>query len=476
MLLTNYQTDSFYDEMFSPEGGIRQSYHFLKSRIETMDDRELVRRKTSAEKALLSLGITFNVYGDEEEEERIMPFDIIPRIITAHEWRKLEEGLKQRTRALNLFINDIYHDEKIIKDGIVPAEFVYSSPGYLKECRGINPPQGTWIHISGTDLVRNGDGTVHVLEDNLRCPSGVSYVLENREVMKKTFPELFASLSVRPTYDYPIRLRGMLEYMSGKSNPSIAVLTPGIYNSAYYEHSFLAQKMGVPLVEGSDLVVKDEKVYMRTTRGLKMVDVIYRRIDDSFLDPLVFNKDSLLGVPGIFEAYKKGNVAIVNAPGAGVADDKVLYTFVPAMIKYYLGEEAIIPNVPTYLCSNDKDRIFVKENIENLVVKAANGAGGYGMLIGPRSSKKEQEEFCGLIDRNPRNYIAQPVLSLSRVPTLIEDKLEGRHVDLRPFILYGEDIYVMPGGLTRVALRKGSLVVNSSQGGGSKDTWVMGEG
>ncbi|EMJ97951.1 circularly permuted type 2 ATP-grasp protein [Leptospira sp. WS58.C1] len=474
MLLTNYQTDSFYDEMFSEEGGIRQSYHILKSRIEGMDDKELLKRKASAEKALLSLGITFNVYGDEEEEERIMPFDIIPRIVTSFEWKKMEEGLKQRIRALNLFIQDIYGDEKIIKDGVIPAEIVYSSSGYLKECKGIKPPKGIWIHITGTDLVRDGDGQMLVLEDNLRCPSGVSYVLENREVMKKTFPELFASLSVRPIYDYPIRLRGMLENLSDKSNPNIGVLTPGIYNSAYYEHSFLASRMGVPLVEGTDLTVRDDKLYMRTTKGLRQVDVLYRRIDDTFMDPKTFRKDSLLGVPGIFEVFKKGNVALANAPGTGVADDKVIYSYVPDFIKYYLGEEPIIPNVPTYLCSREKDLKYVCENIGNLVVKAANGAGGYGMIIGPVASESEKEEFVAKVKADPRNYIAQPVLSLSRIPTLIEDKLEGRHVDLRPFILYGEEIYVMPGGLTRVALRRGSLVVNSSQGGGSKDTWVMG--
>lgn len=474
MLLTNYQTDSFYDEMFSEEGGIRQSYHTLKSRIEGMDDKELLKRKASAEKALLSLGITFNVYGDAEEEERIMPFDIIPRIVTTYEWKRMEEGLKQRIRALNLFVQDVYGDEKIIKDGIIPREIVESSTGYLKECKGLVPPKGIWIHITGTDLVRDGDGRMLVLEDNLRCPSGVSYVLENREVMKKTFPELFASLSVRPIYDYPIRLRGMLEHVSGKPNPNIAVLTPGIYNSAYYEHSFLASRMGVPLVEGTDLTVRDDKLYMRTTRGLKQVDVLYRRIDDIFMDPKVFRKDSLLGVPGLFEVFRKGNVALANAPGTGVADDKVIYSYVPDFIKYYLGEDPIIPNVPTYLCSREKDLKYVCENIGSLVVKAANGAGGYGMIIGPVASEKEKEEFVAKVKADPRNYIAQPVLSLSRIPTLIEDKLEGRHVDLRPFILYGEEIYVMPGGLTRVALRRGSLVVNSSQGGGSKDTWVMG--
>ncbi|WCL49346.1 circularly permuted type 2 ATP-grasp protein [Leptospira sp. GIMC2001] len=474
-MLANYDTEEFFDEMFIKAGEPRLGYDYLKNRIESLGETELRRRSNSAEKALISMGITFTVYGDDEAEERIMPFDVIPRVLHNEEWANLEKGLKQRIQAINLFLQDIYSDQKIIKDGIIPREIIESSSGYLKQCIGVKPPKGIWIHVTGTDLVRDGNGTVLVLEDNLRCPSGVSYVLENREVMKRTFPELFEKLSIRPIYDYPFRLRNTLENLTDSYNPTLAVWTPGIYNSAYYEHSFLAQKMGVSLVEGSDLTVEDDKVFMKTTKGLKRVDVIYRRVDDIFMDPNSFRKDSLLGVKGLFEAYKKGNIALANAPGTGVADDKVIYTFVPQIIKYYMNEDPIIPNVPTYLCSEGKNLQFVLDNIHELVVKAANGAGGYGMIIGPKSTKQEQEDFKELVKKDPRNYIAQPVLSLSRVPTLVGDeKIEGRHVDLRPFILYSEDIYVMPGGLTRVALKKGSLVVNSSQGGGSKDTWVMG--
>ncbi len=474
MFIADYETKNVYDEMFSKEGNARKSYHFLKSKMESLGGLELVKRSSSAEKALLSLGITFTLYGDGEEQERIMPFDVIPRIVPSEEWVKMEKGLKQRIEALNLFLQDIYSEGKILKDKIIPREIIESSSGYLKQCIGLKPPKGIWIHITGTDLVRDGEGTFHVLEDNLRCPSGVSYVLENREVMKRTFPELFDKLNIRQVYDYPYHLRSMLENLSDADDPVIAVWTPGVFNSAYYEHSFLAQKMGVFLVEGSDLIVENDKVYMKTTKGLRKIDVIYRRIDDTFMDPLTFREDSLLGVKGIFEAFKKGNLALANAPGTGVADDKVIYSFVPKIIKYYLGEEAIIPNVPTYLCSEGKELDYVLDNIHNLVVKAANGAGGYGMIIGPKATKQEQEDFKKLIIEDPRNYIAQPVLNLSTVPTLIADKIEARHVDLRPFILYGKEIYVMPGGLTRVALRKGSLVVNSSQGGGSKDTWVLG--
>ncbi len=474
MFIADYETKNVYDEMFSKEGNPRTSYHFLKSKMESLGGLELVKRSSSAEKALISLGITFTLYGEGEEQERIMPFDVIPRIVPSEEWARMEKGLKQRIEAMNLFLRDIYSEGKILKDGIIPRDIIESSAGYLKPCIGLRPPKDIWIHITGTDLVRDGEGTFHVLEDNLRCPSGVSYVLENREVMKRTFPELFDKLNIRQVYDYPYHLRSMLENLSNADDPVIAVWTPGVFNSAYYEHSFLAQKMGVFLVEGSDLVVENDKVFMKTTKGLRKIDVIYRRIDDTFMDPLTFREDSLLGVKGIFEAFKKGNVALANAPGTGVADDKVIYSFVPAMIKYYLGEEAIIPNVPTYLCSQEKDLKYVIENIHNLVVKAANGAGGYGMIIGPKATKQEQEDFKKLVIADPRNYIAQPVLNLSTVPTLIDDKIEARHVDLRPFILYGKDIYVMPGGLTRVALRKGSLVVNSSQGGGSKDTWVLG--
>lgn len=474
-MLANYETEEFFDEMFLGTGEARNDYGFLRNSIEALGKKELRRRSNSAEKALISMGITFTVYGDEEAEERIMPFDVIPRIMNKKEWESLEAGLKQRITAINLFLRDIYSDQKIIKDGIIPRDIIESSTGYLKECIGVRPAKDVHIHITGTDLVRDGKGTVFVLEDNLRCPSGVSYVLENREIMKRTFPELFEKLSIRPIYDYPFRLRNTLEYLTDSQQPVVAVWTPGVYNSAYYEHSFLAQKMGVSLVEGSDLIVENDIVYMKTTYGLKKVDVIYRRVDDIFMDPKVFRKDSLLGVPGIFNAYKKGNVAIANAPGTGVADDKVIYTFVPEIIKYYLGEDSIIPNVPTYLCSQGKNLDYVLDNIENLVVKAANGAGGYGMIIGPKATSQEIAEFKVLIQKDPRNYIAQPVLSLSRVPTLVADeRIEGRHVDLRPFILFGEDVHVMPGGLTRVALKKGSLVVNSSQGGGSKDTWVMG--
>jgi uncharacterized circularly permuted ATP-grasp superfamily protein len=474
MFIADYDSKNFYDEMFSSEGAPRKSYHFLKSKMESLGGLELVKRSSSAEKALISLGITFTLYGDGEQQERIMPFDVIPRIVPKDEWSGLETGLKQRIEALNLFLQDIYGEGKILKDKVIPRATIESSNGYLKQCIGLKPPKGIWIHITGTDLVRDGMGAFHVLEDNLRCPSGVSYVLENREVMKRTFPELFDKLNIRQVYDYPYHLRSMLENLSEAQNPVIAVWTPGVFNSAYYEHSFLAQKMGVYLVEGSDLIVEDHKVFMKTTKGLRKIDVIYRRIDDTFMDPSSFRPDSLLGVKGIFEAFKRGNVAIANAPGTGVADDKVIYSYVPKMIKYYLGEEPIIPNVPTYLCGEDADLKYVLENIHNLVVKAANGAGGYGMIIGPKSTKQEQEDFKKLVLEDPRNYIAQPVLNLSTVPTLIADKIESRHVDLRPFILYGKDIYVMPGGLTRVALRKGSLVVNSSQGGGSKDTWVLG--
>ncbi|MCB1322209.1 MAG: circularly permuted type 2 ATP-grasp protein, partial [Leptospiraceae bacterium] len=404
----------------------------------------------------------------------ILPFDIIPRVIEAKVWKRLDQGSRQRTEALNLFIQDVYHDQKIINDGVVPRHVIETSPGYLPQCHGLHPPRGIWNHISGTDLIRDDAGEFYVLEDNLRCPSGVAYVLENRESMKRAFADLFHSMSVRPVYDYPFHLLDTLRFLSDREQPNVAVLTPGVYNSAYFEHSFLARQMGVELVEGQDLAVVDGYLQMRTISGFKRVDVLYRRIDDTFLDPTVFRPDSMLGIPGLMEVYRQGRVALANAPGTGVADDKVIYAYVPDMIQYYLGEEAIIPNVPTYICERDADRDFVLTNIEKLVVKAANEAGGYGMLIGPHATKAECEEFKLKIQANPRNYIAQPTLALSRVPTLIDaERLEGRHVDLRPFVLNGESIYVMPGGLTRVALKKGSLVVNSSQGGGSKDTWVL---
>jgi uncharacterized circularly permuted ATP-grasp superfamily protein len=422
------------------------------------------------------LGITFTVYGDKAGTEKIFPFDIIPRVINHEEWALIEEGMAQRIRALNLFINDIYNGQMILKDGVVPAEMVRTSSGFRGECVGLNPPGGIWIHVTGTDLVRNRDGNYYVLEDNLRCPSGVSYVMENRSVLKRTLPQAFEDMPVRPVDDYPHRLLDTLCQTApagAKNNPRVVVLTPGPYNSAYFEHAFLAQQMGVELVEGRDLVVVDGFVKARTTKGFERVDVIYRRVDDDFIDPLVFNKDSQLGVPGLMEVYRKGRLTLANAPGTGVADDKAIYTYVPNIIRYYLSEEPLLPNVPSYVCWDPKQRQYVLENLSKLVVKAVNQSGGYGMLVGPHSTEKEQKKFAELIQKNPRDYIAQPTLSLSRAPVIVDDHFEGRHVDLRPYILYGKAPYIIPGGLTRVALKKGSLVVNSSQGGGSKDTWVL---
>ncbi len=475
MNFTNYQTDQFYDEMFDDHGQPRPAARLLVELIDSLPAGDLHRRQQAAELALLRMGITFNVYGDEAGTEKIFPFDIIPRIVADDEWAHIERGLIQRTQALNLFIDDLYHDQRIIHDGVVPAEVIGSAAGFREACVGLNPPHGIWCHINGCDLVRDDQGQVYVLEDNLRCPSGVSYVLENRVVMKRTFPRVFSASHVSPIVDYPNHLRNMLEYLAADSShqPRVVVLTPGIHNSAYFEHSFLAQQMGVELVEGRDLVVVDGFVMMRTTRGFEQVDVIYRRVDDAFLDPQTFRPDSLLGVPGLMDVYRAGRVALANAPGTGVADDKVVYAYVPQIIKYYLDEEILLPNVPTFVCWDDTDREYVLDHLDQLVVKAANEAGGYGMLVGPHASAAEREEFARRITANPRNYIAQPTLSLSRVPVAVDDHFEGRHVDLRPYILYGREIYVMPGGLTRVALRKGSLVVNSSQGGGSKDTWVL---
>jgi uncharacterized circularly permuted ATP-grasp superfamily protein len=470
-----YDTEGFFDEMFLPDGRPRPGTAVLQQRIDALSDGELFRRQQAAERALLHMGITFNVYGDSAGTEKIFPFDIIPRIINAEEWEQLEGGLKQRVHALNLFINDIYHKQKILKDKVIPEEIIRSAKSFREACIGLNPPQGVWCHITGTDLVRNRDGQIYVLEDNLRCPSGVSYVLENRQIMKRTLPMVFGASRVRPVDDYPGHLLEMLQYLAPDylPSPTVAVLTPGIYNSAYFEHSFLAQQMGVELVEGRDLVVIDGLVQMRTTKGLQRIDVLYRRLDDDFLDPLAFRPDSLLGVPGLMEVYKAGRIALANAPGTGIADDKVVYAYVPKIIKYYLGEDSIIPNVPTYVCWDEKEQSYVLANLDKLVVKAANESGGYGMLIGPHSTTTQQDQFARLIKANPRNYIAQPTLSLSRAPVIVGDHFEGRHVDFRPYVLYGKDIYVLPGGLTRVALKKGSLVVNSSQGGGSKDSWVL---
>lgn len=472
---SDYETEGFHDELFFGNGTARAGADLLVGAIDRMQPNELQRRQGAINKALLRMGITFTVYGDDSGTEKIFPFDIIPRIIQEFEWQHIEAGLKQRITALNLFIDDIYHDQSIVKDGILPREILEKAKSFRTQCIGLNPPRGIWCHITGTDLIRHSDGAIYVLEDNLRCPSGVSYVLQNRMVMKRGFPHLFAESRVRPVMTYPTRLYETLAHLSPNDvrDPTIVVLTPGVFNSAYYEHSFLAQQMGVALVEGQDLVVHDDFVYMRTTEGFQQVDVIYRRIDDDFMDPREYRKDSMLGVPGLMHAYRMGRVALANAPGTGVADDKVIYSFVPDMIRYYLNEEPVLPNVPTYVCDREDDRRYVLDHLDELVVKAANEAGGYGMLIGPHSTKAEQKEFAARIQADPRNYVAQPTLSLSRVPTVTGDHFEGRHVDLRPYVLFGESVWVLPGGLTRVALKKGSLVVNSSQGGGSKDTWVI---
>lgn len=475
MNFNNYQTDGYYDEFFEQPGKPRTGPSLLLQKIESLPEGELQRRQNEIEARLFQMGVTFTVYGNEEGTERIFPFDIIPRIIEADEWDVIEKGLKQRIYALNLFINDIYNERKIIKDGIIPEDLILSSKGYKHPCNGLKPPKGIWNHITGTDIVRDQDGQFLVLEDNLRCPSGVSYVMENRQVLKRTFPKVFEASRVRSVEDYSNKLLEALQYQSPStvSGPTVVLLTPGQYNSAYFEHSFLARQMGIELVEASDLVVSEGFVFMRTTKGFRKVDVIYRRIDDNFLDPTVFRKDSLLGVPGIMGVYKNGRVALCNAPGTGVADDKAVYAYVPRIIKYYLDEEPVIPNVPTYMCWEEKQLDYVLNNLSKLVVKPANESGGYGLLVGPQAGSKELEECKNRILSDPRNFIAQPTLKLSRVPVFFNDHFEGRHVDLRPYIIYGEDIYVLPGGLTRVALKKGSLVVNSSQGGGSKDTWVL---
>ncbi|MGH8502274.1 MAG: circularly permuted type 2 ATP-grasp protein [Gammaproteobacteria bacterium] len=471
-----YDPGDAYDELVSSPGNARRPARRLLRYLRGLSDAELAERKAAAELAIKVMGITFTVYGDGGSIDRAWPFDIVPRVMPLNQWTRIEAGLKQRLTALNLFIDDVYNGQRIVKDGVFPERVLAESKNFRPQCRGIKPPFGAWAHICGTDLVRDRDGTVYVLEDNLRVPSGVSYMIQNRAITKRVLPELFQERTILPVDDYATELFDMLASISPRplEYPEIAVLTPGIYNSAYFEHAFLAQQMGVELVQGSDLVVPDDDcVYMRTIDGLRRVDVIYRRIDDLFMDPEVFRPDSLLGVPGLMRAWRKGNVALANAPGAGVADDKVVYAFVPEMIKYYLDEKPIIANVPTYLCMDDKQRGHVLANLDSLVVKPANESGGYGMLIGPHASHKERAAFSGLIKRDPRNYIAQPMLLLSTAPTLCDSTVEPRHLDLRPFILQAEKTYVTAGGLTRVALRKGSLVVNSSQGGGSKDTWVV---
>jgi len=478
-LFDQYQMKSGFDEMFESAGVPRRHYRRLVERLQLFPKKDLEFKRRQADQAFLRQGITFTVYGDPQQTEKIFPFDLLPRIIPATEWGMIEEGIKQRVRALNMFLVDLYGDQRILKDHIVPRELIESSEHFQKDLVGFCPPKGVFIHVSGIDLVRNHEGQYFVLEDNLRTPSGISYVLENRLVMKQLFPNLFADMQVRPVDQYPAQLLENLKGLAplGKENPTVVLLTPGVFNSAYFEHSFLSLQMGIQMVEGRDLVVESDKVYMKTTQGLEQVDVIYRRVDDAFLDPEVFRKDSVLGVPGLVRAYRAGHVALANGIGNGIADDKAVYTFVPKMIDYYLSEKPILQNVPTYLCEIPKDRQYVLEHLGELVVKAVAESGGYGMLMGPSSTKAEQDEFRKKILGNPRSYIAQPVVTLSHHPCIVDGeehlRMVGRHVDLRPFVLWGEDITLSLGGLTRVALKEGSLVVNSSQGGGSKDTWVL---
>jgi len=473
----DYDPGGNYDDLIGSDGLPRPPARELAARLSTLTVGQLADRQLAAEQAIVSMGITFTVYSEGQNIDRAWPFDIIPRTLDRTEWLRIEAGLKQRLRALNHFIDDVYHEQRIVRDGRFPRAVLESSRNFLPPCVGATPAHSVWANICGTDLVRDKDGTVYVLEDNLRVPSGVSYMLENRSVTKLVFPELFERQEIVPVDDYPAELFNMLVSLSPRpgDQPEVVVLTPGIYNSAYFEHSYLARRMGAELVEGSDLLVGDDDcVYMRAIEGLTRVDVIYSRINATYLDPEVFEKESLLGVPGLVRAWRAGNVAIANAPGTGVADDKVVYVYVPEMIRYYLAEEPILPNVPTYQCDDPKALEHVLGHLDELVVKPANESGGYGMLVGPAASRKERNAFRGIIQKNPRNYVAQPVIQLSTVPTVVDSRLEPRHVDLRPFILQGSGMYVTPGGLTRVALRKGSLVVNSSQGGGSKDTWVVG--
>jgi uncharacterized circularly permuted ATP-grasp superfamily protein len=475
-MLKRYEQAGFFDEMLDESGQARPHYRKFREHFGALTPAEFEHKRRSVDVAFLRQGITFNVYGDSAGTEKIFPFDLLPRIIPAKEWEYLERGLTQRITALNLFLHDIYHEQRILKDGVIPPHYVLSGKHFRREFAGFNVPKDIYIHVCGTDLIRDGSGQWLVLEDNGRCPSGVSYVLENRRAMKRSFPGMFENIGVRPVEDYPRELLRMLNHIApaGVADPTVVLLTPGAYNSAYFEHTYLARQMGIEIVEGRDLVVRDARVFMRTTKGLRPVHVIYRRIDDDFIDPTVFRRDSMLGVPGLVRAYRAGNVSLANSIGTGIADDKVMYYFVPRMIKYYLDQEPIIPNVPTYLASEEADKKYILENLSKLVVKAANESGGYGMLMGPKASKDEIESFRKAIEADPRNYIGQPMISLSRHPTQVDGgAFEGRHIDLRPYIICGEKTVIVPGGLTRVALRKGSLVVNSSQGGGSKDTWVL---
>ena len=474
----NYEFGRAYDEMFESAGVPRPHYQALYRTLLELPPEELRKFQQAADLSFLHQGITFTVYGTKEGTERIFPNDLLPRIIPAEEWRKIEQGLTQRITALNLFLKDIYHEGRIFSDGIVPRELVYSCRHFRREMRGLHVPRGIYVSICGTDLIRLPDGSFAVLEDNLRVPSGVSYMLANRKVLKRVFPTLFRDYGVCPIDHYAQALLSTLRAMppvnsSGRSEICTVLLTPGVFNSAYFEHTFLAQQMGIELVEGRDLLVHDNVVYMRTTAGLRRVDVIYRRVDDDFLDPLCFRPDSSLGVPGLFNAYRAGNVTLANAIGTGVADDKAMYAYVPAIIRYYLDQDAILPNVQTYLLTDRAQRDYVVDHMDELVVKAVGESGGYGMLIGPHSTREQQDEFRQRILAQPRDYIAQPTLALSRAACFLDGAVEARHVDLRPYILYSGSVTLVPGGLTRVALRRGSLVVNSSQGGGSKDTWVL---
>ncbi|MCU0492976.1 MAG: circularly permuted type 2 ATP-grasp protein [Chloroflexaceae bacterium] len=459
--------------MFAAGGRPRPAYARLHERLRELTPAELFERQKASDVAFLNQGITFTVYGHGDGTEKIFPYDLLPRIITGAEWATIERGLIQRITALNMFLHDVYHDGKSLADRVVPRDLVYSCHHFRREMRGLNVPRDIYISVVGTDLVRLPDGRFAVLEDNLRVPSGVSYMLTNRQVMKRVFPRMFGNYGVRPIDHYGQVLLSTLRALSPRPDPTIVLLTPGVFNSAYFEHTFLARQMGIELVEGRDLLVHNNVVYMRTTGGLRRVDVIYRRVDDDFLDPLAFRPDSILGVAGLLNAYRAGNVAMANAVGTGVADDKAIYSYVPEIIRYFLGEEPILPNIETYRLGDERDRRYVLENLEQLVVKAVGESGGYGMLIGPHSTAEQREEFRQRIIADPRNYIAQPTLALSRAPCFVDGQIEARHVDLRPYILYGDEVTIVPGGLTRVALRRGSLVVNSSQGGGSKDTWVL---
>jgi uncharacterized circularly permuted ATP-grasp superfamily protein len=466
-----------FDEMTLPDGQSRPGYEVLKNWLSTIPVDLLAHRRAEAELLFRRIGITFAVYGDSDAEERIIPFDIIPRIITKAEWARLARGLEQRVKALNLFLADIYGPREILKAGVVPEDLIYRNPNFRPEMAGFRLPHDVYVHIAGIDIIRVDGDDFYVLEDNARTPSGVSYMLENREVMIRLFPDLFAEHRVDPVENYPDELLATLKSVaphSAPDDPTVALLTPGPFNSAYYEHSFLADKLGIELVEGSDLLVRDNVVYMRTTEGPKRVDVIYRRVDDDFLDPLTFRPDSALGVPGLMNAYRAGHVTLANAVGTGVADDKAVYSYMPEIVRFYLGEAAILKNVPTWRCREPDSAAYVLEHLHELVVKEVAGSGGYGMLIGPSADQKTREAFAAKIKADPANFIAQPTLALSTAPTFVGSGIAPRHVDLRPFVLTGADkIRIVPGGLTRVALKQGSLVVNSSQGGGTKDTWVL---